>query len=218
MSTRLLRQSDGLEKLSASVGQIRYFAESRVTVPGEVPVERGESAWIADATYAVNDRWSVGGSYQWDPKFRRKDLASVRGRYLIGDDGIVNLGYRYRRDLLEQADLSFLYPITPSWSAVGRYYYSIRDRQLLEGIAGLQWNSCCMAVRVVGRRYLQNRLGELGNSIQVEIELKGLGSAGPDAEGRLRRAILGYYREDLYLVPPSDASGKPDDNSPDTMP
>lgn len=218
VSTRLLRQSDGVEKLSASIGQIRYFDESRITVPGEVPVPQGESAWVADATYAVNDRWSIGGSYQWDPKYRRKDLASLRGRYLIGDDGIFNFGYRYRRDQLEQADISFLYPISPSWSAVGRYYYSIRDRQLLEGIAGLQWDSCCMAVRVVGRRYLHNRIGELGNSIQVEVELKGLGSAGPDTEGRLRRAILGYYREDLYLVPPAQANGEPDDNSPDSMP
>jgi LPS-assembly protein len=216
VSTRLLRQSDGLEKFSASLGQIRYFDESRVTVPGENPVEQGKSAWVADATYAVNDRWSIGGSYQWDPKFRRKDLASLRTRYLIGDDGIVNFGYRYRRDLLEQVDLNFLYPVSPAWSLVGRYYYSIKDRQLLEGIAGVQWDSCCMAVRLVGRRYLHNRLGELGNSIQIEVELKGLGSAGPDTESRLRRAILGYYREDLYLVPPPDAGGV--DTSPEAQP
>jgi LPS-assembly protein len=217
VSTRLLRQADGREKLSASIGQIRYFDESRVTVPGEVPVERGKSAWIADGSYVLNDRWSIGGSYQWDPKFRRKDLASVRTRYLIGDDGVVNLGYRYRRDLLEQVDFNFLYPLTPSWSVVGRYYYSIHDNQLLEGIAGLQWDSCCMAVRLVGRRYVHNRLGELDNSFQVEVELKGLGSAGSDTEGRLRRAILGYYREDLYLVPPPETGGD-DANSPDVMP
>jgi LPS-assembly protein len=207
LSTRLLRQSDGREKLSLSLGQIRYFDESRVTVPGETPVERGKSAWVADASYAVNDRWSIGGSYQWDPKFRRKDLASLRTRYLIGDEGIVNFGYRYRRDLLEQVDLNFLYPVSPAWSLVGRYYYSMQDHQLLEGIAGVQWDSCCMAVRLVARRYLHNRLGELGNSLQLEVELKGLGSAGPDTETRLRRAILGYYREDLYLVPPPDSDG-----------
>jgi LPS-assembly protein len=217
VSTRLLRQSDGREKLSVSLGQIRYFDESRVTVPGEEPVAEGKSAWVADASYAVNDRWSIGGSYQWDPKYRRKDLASIRTRYLIGDEGVVNFGYRYRRDLLEQVDFNFLYPVSPSWSLVGRYYYSIKDRQVLEGIAGVQWDSCCMAVRLVGRRYLHNRLGELGNSIQVEIELKGLGSAGPDTESRLRRAILGYYREDLYLVPPSDSTGGAD-TSPDMLP
>lgn len=218
VSTRLIREADGHEKLSASVGQIRYFEDSRVTVPGESPIEQGKSAWIMDTSYAPNDRWSIGASYQWDPKAGRRDLASLRTRYLIGDDGIVNLSYRYRRDLLEQADLSFLYPINPNWSVVGRYYYSLQDNQLLEGIAGVQWESCCLAVRLVGRRYLRSRSGDLNNAIQLEIELKGLGSAGPDTEGRLRRAILGYYREDLSLVPPPQSRGGGDLPSSDLAP
>jgi LPS-assembly protein len=207
VSTRLIREADGRERLSASFGQIRYFEDSRVVVPGESPIEQGKSAWIIDTNYAPNDRWTIGASYQWDPKEGRRDLASLRTRYLIGDKGIVNFSYRYRRDLLEQGDLSFLYPINPNWSLVGRYYYSIRDKQLLEGIAGVQWESCCIAVRLVGRRYLRGRDGDLNNAIQLEIELKGLGSAGPDTEGRLRRAILGYYREDLSLAPPPQTRG-----------
>ena len=218
VSTRLIREADGHEKLSASFGQIHYFEDSRVTVPGESPIEKGKSAWIMDANYAPNDRWTIGASYQWDPKAGRRDLASVRTRYLIGDEGIVNLSYRYRRDLIEQADLSFLYPINPSWSVVGRYYYSIQDKQLLEGIAGVQWESCCLAVRLVGRRYLRGRSGDLNNAIQLEIELKGLGSAGPDTEGRLRRAILGYYREDLSLVPPPQSRGGGDPPPSDLAP
>lgn len=218
VSTRFIREADGLERLSASIGQIRYFEDSRVTVPGENPIDQGKSAWIVDTSYAANDRWTIGASYQWDPKSGRRDLASVRTRYLIGDDGIVNLSYRYRRDLLEQADLSFLYPINPNWSLVGRYYYSLQDSQLLEGIAGVQWESCCIAVRLVGRRYLRGRSGDLNNAIQLEIELKGLGSAGPDTEGRLRRAILGYYREDLSLVPPPQTRGGGDLPSSDSVP
>src|SRR5690606_30948265 len=122
-------------------------------------------------------------------------------RYLTGDDGVVNLNYRHRRNLLEQVDFSFLYPITPSWSVVGRYYYSLLDHKPLETIAGVQWESCCLAVRVVARRYVRNREGELNSALQVELVLKGLGSAGQDTERTLRRAILGYYRDDLYLVP-----------------
>jgi LPS-assembly protein len=223
LSSRLIRQSDGKEKLTASIGQIHYFADSNVTYPGETPVERGKSAWIADASYAINDRWKVGASYQWDPKFRREDLASFRTQYLVGDDGVVNLSYRYRRDLLEQADLSFLYPLTPSWSLVGRYYYSIRDRQLLESVAGVQWDSCCLAARVVARRYIHDRTlsgpGALDNALMFELELKGLGSGGQDTRRVLRRAILGYYREDLSLVPPPEVrNGDVDDNSPDITP
>ncbi len=225
LTTRLLRQKDGFERLSASIGQIRYFDDSRVVLPGEIPLEQGKSAWVADANYAPTDRWTIGASYQWDPKFRREDLASVRARYLFADDGIVNITYRRRRDLLDQADFSFLYPVTPTWSVVGRYYHSFyRDADqepgLLEAVAGVQWDSCCLAVRTLVRRYVRNREGEMNNSFQVEFVLKGLGSAGQDTERTLRRAILGYYRDDLYLVPPSNIAPAPDDNNyaPDPIP
>jgi LPS-assembly protein len=225
LTTRFLRHRDGFERLSASIGQIRYFEDSLVTVPGETPVEQGKSAWIADANYAPTDRWTIGASYQWDPKFRREDLASVRARYLFGDDGVVNLTYRHRRDLLEQVDFSFLYPVTPSWSVVGRYYHSLYDGGtsepgLLEGIAGVQWDSCCLAVRALVRRYVRSREGEMNTSFQVEFVLKGLSSAGQDTGRVLRRAILGYNRDDLYLVPPSNVAPAPDDTSyaPDVIP
>ena len=76
------------------------------------------------------------------------------------------------------------------------------------------------AVRVVGRRYVRNREGDMNTGFQVEFVLKGLGSAGQDTDRTLRRAILGYYRDDLYLVPPSNIAPRPDDNSyaPDPMP
>lgn len=213
MSTRLIRESDGTEKLSASVGQILYLDDSLVTLPGEARVEQGRSAWVTDATYAINDRWTVAAGYQWNPKVRREDLMSLRTRYLVGDEGIVNFAYRKRSSLIEQADLSFLYPISPAWSVIGRYYYSLTDSRLLEAIAGVQWDSCCLATRVVARRYLRNRQGEMNDAIMFELELKGLGSAGPDTESRLRRAILGYYRDDLYLVPPSELRNSDDEET-----
>src|SRR5690606_742126 len=222
VTSRLIRESDGREKLAVSLGQIQYFEDSRVRLTDNSPVvESGRSAWVADASYAINDRWNIGASYQWDPKYGREDLASLRTRYLIGDEGIVNFSYRYRRnanngnDLLEQADLSFLYPNSPAWSLIGRYYYSIKDKEMLEGIAGVQWDSCCLAARLVARRYVRNRAGDMNDQIQLEIELKGLGSAGPDTESRLRRAILGYYREDLYLVPPPEIRSGDDDSFDD---
>ncbi|HEV8695359.1 MAG TPA: LPS assembly protein LptD [Lysobacter sp.] len=224
LTTRLIGEDDGRERLSVSLGQIKYFDDSRVVLPNEVPVERGKSAWVAETTIAPSDRWNISASYQWDPKYRGTDLASLRARYLIGDAGIVNIGYRYRRnaisdkDLLKQADFSFLYPINPNWSVVGRYYYSILDQKPLEELAGVQWESCCLAVRVLGRRYLRNRTGDLNSSFQIEFELKGLGSAGQDTRHILRRAILGYDRDDLYLVPPSSVDHTDSDTVPDPTP
>ncbi|MGY0505978.1 LPS-assembly protein LptD [Luteimonas sp. e5] len=218
VTTRILRDRDGFERFNASIGQIHYLDDVRVMAAGhERTIERGRSAWVADTNWAPSDRWLIGASYQWDPKYRRQDLASLRARYLLGDDGVVNIGYRYRRDLLELADFSFLYPINPAWSLVGRYYYSIKDRKPLETVAGVQWDSCCVAMRLVARQYIRDREGDLNNAIMFELEFKGLGSAGQDTRRALRRAILGYYRDDLYLVPPQsiDGVGKPDNDPPD---
>lgn len=224
LGTRFIDQTTGRERFSAAIGQIQYFDESRVTaVPGGPPVEKGKSAWIADANYMVNDRWTLSATYQWDPKFKREDLASFRARYLMPNDGVVNLTYRHRinpdgTDLLKQADLSFLYPLNPRWSLVGRYYYSLEDKKPLEIIGGVQWDSCCLAVRAVARRYVRNREGELNNSIQLEFVLKGLSSLGQDTDRTLRRAILGYNRDDLYLVPPSNTGTTRDDYDPNLIP
>ncbi len=224
LGTRFIDQTTGRERFSAAIGQIQYFDESRVTaVPGGPPVEKGKSAWIADANYMVNDRWTLSATYQWDPKYKREDLASLRARYLMPNDGVVNLTYRHRinpdgTDLLKQADLSFLYPLNPRWSLVGRYYYSLEDKKPLEIIGGVQWDSCCLAVRAVARRYVRNREGELNNSIQLEFVLKGLSSLGQDTDRTLRRAILGYNRDDLYLVPPSNTGTTRDDYDPNLIP
>lgn len=224
LGTRFIDQTTGKERFSASIGQIQYFDESRVTTtPGGAPVEKGKSAWIADANYMVNDRWTLSATYQWDPKYKREDLASFRARYLMSNDGVVNLTYRHRinpdgTDLLKQADLSFLYPLNARWSLVGRYYYSLEDKAPLEIIGGVQWDSCCLAVRAVARRYVRNREGELNNSIQIEFVLKGLSSLGQDTDRTLRRAILGYNRDDLYLVPPSNTGVTRDDYDPNLIP
>jgi LPS-assembly protein len=101
---------------------------------------------------------------------------------------------------------------------VGRYYHSILDDKPLEALAGVQWESCCLAVRALARRYLRNRTGDLNSSFQVEFELKGLGSAGQDTRRILRRAILGYDRDDLYLVPPSSVNFTDSDSVPDPTP
>jgi LPS-assembly protein len=219
LSSRLLRQDDGKEKLSVSLGQILYFSDSKVSLPdSDTTVEKGKSAWVADANYMVNDSWTLGATYQWDPKYRRKDLASFRTRYLLPDDGIINVSYRFRRDLLEQTDVSVLYPINPTWSLVGRHYYSIADKKPLEIIAGVQWDSCCLAVRALARRYIRNRTGDLDTAFQMEFVLKGLSSLGQDTDRVLRRAILGYNRDDLYLVPPSNTTTDPDAYDPNLIP
>lgn len=229
-TSRWMRERDGQERLAISAGQILYFHDSKVTLDpttralSTIEQTRGKSAWVADVSANVNDRWTFGTTYQWNPHFRREDLASVRTRYLIGDDGVINLAYRYRRstdsglDQIKQIDASAFMPVSPHWSLVGRYYYSLLDRKPLEILGGAQWDSCCLAVRTLVRRYVRNRIGEQTLAFQLEIILKGLSSVGQDNDRILRQSILGYYRDDLYLVPPNATSPRPEDTDPNQIP
>ena len=63
---------------------------------------------------------------------------------------------------------------------------------MLEAFAGVEYESCCWALRVLGRHYVRNIEGESNNALYVELELKGLGAIGRKSEDFLRRAILGY--------------------------
>ncbi|WP_255505592.1 hypothetical protein [Alkalisalibacterium limincola] len=133
-------------------------------------------------------------SQVYSPELSSRTLSAIRGQYRYGNGGLVNLGYRYRRDQLEQTDLSFVQPIRENWRLIGRWNYSILDRSTIEAIGGVEWEGCCLAVRLLGRHYVRNREGEKNNAVYLEIELKGLGSFGRRTGELLERAILDYDR------------------------
>jgi LPS-assembly protein len=200
LTTRVLGAADGRERLAVGIGRITYFDPPRVrlTPASPFPPEDG-SAWVANVDLSVSDWWSLGVTHQWDPDGERTDLSSVRTQLRLHQGTIVNAAYRYRRDAiaqpgLEQTDLSFVIPVNRNWNLYGRWNYSLRDNQTIEALAGFEWNSCCVAVRVLGRQYIRSFDSRENFGLYLEIELNGLGSFGRDTARLLDDAILGYAR------------------------
>lgn len=198
VGSRFFDAGDGRERFAASVGQIRYFDPPRVGLqPGGLPTRPNASPFVGEISANFTRRFSAGIGSQWDPDLKRTDLSALRAQYRRDDGAVANLSYRFRRTAgapVEQVDSSWLVPLSPAWRVLGRWNYSIADRRTIEAFAGLQWESCCVAVRLLGRHYVRNREGEKNNALYVEIELKGLGRFGRDSEELLQRAILGYSR------------------------
>ena len=207
LTSRLIDAASGDELLRASLGRIRYFDPQRVQMPGLPEVDYSGSDYVAELDLRLNDRWRLRWDQQYNPdskildpqtqmlveNLHHTDLSAFSVEHHFGTQGIWNWSYRYRRGLLEQVDTSALFPVNASWSLVGRYYYSIMHHQLLEAFAGAQYDSCCVAMRILVRRYI-NAIGQVhpNNGVYFELEFKGLGSTGSRAEDFLRRAILGY--------------------------
>ena len=61
---------------------------------------------------------------------------------------------------------------------LSRVNYSFAENDLLEFQAGVEYESCCWAIRTVYRRYLKNRDGDYRDGIYLELNLKGLASIG----------------------------------------
>ena len=191
LTTRFLDQ-DGVEKLSASIGQIRYFDPQEVTLPGHKAVDYSGSNYVGNLTVALNDNWRLTASQQWNPTTEETDVSTVGLQRRLWGDGIINFDYRYRRSLLEQTDVSAEIPVGDAWKLVAGYTYSLRDREAIDAFAGIQWDSCCTAIRVVTRHYVYDYQGDSDSAIMFEIQFKGLGSYGQKIGGFLQNAILGY--------------------------
>ena len=95
---------------------------------------------------------------------------------------------------MEQTDVSFAWPMARYWRAVGRWNYSLKGDRTVETFAGIEYESCCWGLRLVGRRYLSSLGGEYNTGIFAQLVLKGLAGVG-NANAFLDRSIPGYRNE-----------------------
>jgi LPS-assembly protein len=92
-------------------------------------------------------------------------------------------------------------PIAEGWHVIGRWQYSLLDQITLEAFGGIERETCCWRLSVVGRHYINSVSGVSGtdsftstanNGVFVQFELKGLTRLGDQLEKLLTRSIRGY--------------------------
>jgi LPS-assembly protein len=227
LTTRFIEMSTGIERFRASVGQIYYYDDHAIdlTLTKDQALANAENT-ANDSEIAVElsgriyDHWTLSSNLMFDEDDNDKvSRGNINLRYRDDDYRLFNLGYRYVRKLdttdldgdgsvtdnhpyalIEQADISFAWPLVGEWSVVGRYNKDITNSRDLETLAGLEYNSCCYQVRIVARKWLDTDLHnviddtllEEDKGIFIEFQLKGLGSIGSKMEGILSDGIYGY--------------------------
>jgi LPS-assembly protein len=194
VTSRLLDARDGRQFLAATVGQTYYFQTPRVTVPGEVPTTGKRSDFVAQLTVTAFQHWSADAGVQWDPQTQSSQRTQVNLQYKPASDSVINLGYRYQRDVFEQVELSGAWPIRSRWNVFVREVYSVRDHAGLERFAGFEYRACCWRVRLGARHYVNSRDSSRPQEtgVWLQLELAGLASVGSASDASLAEAIRGY--------------------------
>lgn len=217
-----------VERLRFSVGQIVYLNSPKTTlssissdsnadgIPDSMQsdnIAANESVLAIEAQLHWKQRWYLNSGMQYDATTSRVLKSNVTLDYRADDKKLLQLNHRYSRDVsgyeIKQLGSLATLPLAENWQAVGSYYRDLTNQRLLELNLGLQYESCCWAIRLVARRQTETNFesvstlagnpARLDSSIALQFVLKGFGdSAGFDVSDMLSSGIFGYRRP--YLL------------------
>lgn len=199
LTSRVFGQSSGEELLRASLGQILYFDDREVTLPGEPEEDDSSSAVVAEISAALGSGWRSRAGLQWDPNEDDDPIDQALAQLNYRDptrDRVFNATYRFRDGVVEQTDLAAIWPVSERLSLIARHNHSLRDDRLLEALAGVEYGRCCWRLRAIVRQFADGDGDDHNLAFLMQLELNGLGRLGDDIDSTLERGIYGYRSDD----------------------
>ena len=205
-NSRLINPQTGVEVLRAGLAQRYYFHSQQVTVPGVAPRsnQSSRSDLLMALSGSIAPRLTMDLGWQYNTDSRQTQRSTIAARYQPQQGKLLNLAYRQSVNAsIRQWDASGQWPIAGNWKAVGRWNYSMQDRRMLEGVAGMEYDGGCFVFRVVAHRLLTTT-SAANTSIFLELELNGVARVGSNSLDLLRRNVSGYTRHDPYAARPNE--------------
>jgi len=214
VTAHMLQSSTGQQYLSATIGQALNFSQPRVLLPGETADTSRRSDLIADIDLAAYRHWTLRYDLAWNPSLARTEKELLTLQYRPAGNQVINLGYRFNRGSIDQADASVAWPVARHWDLYGRAVYSYFTSNTpsatpgpasstaaagavaqrpgsIEDFLGLQYRGGCWGLRLVARNSV-TRTGGRESAWILQLELNGLSSVGSGADSFLQGEIQGY--------------------------
>jgi len=218
-TTRLLDPDTGAEAARFGIAQRLRFKDQRVTLPGELPVSERLSDLLFGATINWTPEWMLDATVQYNPKTRRSIRETIGGRYSPGNYRVISAAYRLQRGSSEQIDIGWQWPINDLWGdrgqdlgpgrgegegrwySVGRLNFSLKDRRLVDAVAGFEYDAGCWLGRIVVER-LQSGATTANKRILFQLEFVGFTRLGSNALQTLKQNIPRYqYLREQVTAP-----------------
>lgn len=152
------------------------------------------------AVYRFNRAWMATGNYIWDVYAHTTNNGNLNLHYQPAKNEIFSFGYSYlangdltimanknqktlvQNNALNQGTVAFAWPLTERISSLGVYSYNISKQYGMMSFFGMQYDTCCWALRLVGGRTFKSInpvtfAPQYNNNVFLQVLLKGLGSA-----------------------------------------
>ena len=191
LTTRMIDNDSGDERVSATIGQRFYFVDQKVVLPSVLTTKRNTSDIIGSLTARLSSKLNLDTFLQYSPDTSNITRSNLSARYNPEPGKLLNFGYRYTQNLLDQLDISGQWPLGKGWYGVGRWNYSLRERRPIEGLAGLEYDAGCWQTRTVVQ-HVTTATAQANYAIFFQLELGGLASVGSNPLTLLKRDIPGF--------------------------
>lgn len=196
VTTRMIDAKTGEQRLAAILGQRFYFTDQKVGIPGESLRTGNTSDIVTAVTARLINKWNVDTAWQYNTDTARTVKANIGMRYNPEPGKALNLSYRYTKESLEQINISSQWPLGVGWYGLGRWNYSLRENQPIEGLAGIEYDAGCWQARTVMQR-VSTATANANYALFFQLELGGLASIGSNPFTLLKRGIPGYTSSGL---------------------
>ena len=197
-----------------SLGQI-FFLEDPVETADNLTDNQTatDSVLASEMIWHWYSKWVFSAAAQYDTDGQQIVKSNASLDYRGGENTLLQLNHRYSRAVsgleIQQLGVLGTVPLVKNWQLVASYYRDVTNHRMIDANFGLQYESCCWAVRLVARRYIVANLdtsidnalqfGELDSGLSLQFVLKGFGDkAGFGVSDMLSNGIFGYRRP--YLL------------------
>lgn len=196
VTTRFLDADTGAQLARFGMAQRLRVETQRVTLNAtDAPAQAGFSDVMLGASVNVQDHWALDSTVQYNGKTDQSVRSTVGARYNPGNYRVVNAAYRFQRDVSEQLDVSWQWPLNSLWGdrgqelgagrgqgegryySVGRLNYSLNERRLVDTILGVEYDAGCWLARVLLER-TQTSSSTATGRIMFQLEFVGFTRLG----------------------------------------
>ncbi|MBB1268679.1 LPS assembly protein LptD [Shewanella sp. SR44-3] len=220
LTSRLL-DSSNREQFKLSVGQIFYLEESKILLnQGIRDAKQSASVLAVELDARLYQDWFISGAVQHDTEHGKNKKSEVTLDYRPSNDKLLQFSYRFVPDLLNtntngrvdisQVGMRTSWPLTDSLYFVGNWYHDLKEERDIETYTGIQYESCCWAVRLSYHYRIKTNYDDQLNAsidgreefekgVYLNFVIKGLGGSGPLGVSDMLNEGLFNYRKPLYL-------------------
>ena len=195
VTSRFIENASGNDIFDLSIGQILYLRNRQVQANQTNPppaLSKADTNNVSPLVGAVNwqflPHWSTTGNAAYDITDHQLKSADFGIKYQLDNQHIFNIKYTITQhnsnaDDLQQVNLGLSWEPKPRWRILAGINYDIEHHYSTSYLYGIQYNSCCWAIRLLtSRRYLgfasNGTTHQYNQEVYLQFVFKGLMSVG----------------------------------------